>query len=216
MTSDDFYTYTGGYSSYDPDWLHDQIYGTHTRRDRLIAKMYDRTDYTQEAEALRKEAERIKSKVKEQPDPINEQAYCPNEQPYCPEEQEYQVSEYEFPKKNNKWEESYKSIMKTLEEYEKETENDNLDSVSHHHRLTQYLNNLYEKKNKAYGNSFHDTYEKMGIISAMTRISDKYNRAVKLATNPDIDPNDESIKDTLLDMANYCIMTVMEIEQKEN
>ena len=71
------------------------------------------------------------------------------------------------------------------------------------------------QKNKAYGNSFGDTYEKLGIISAITRISDKYNRLVNLTTHPDIDNGDESIRDTCLDMANYLLMTVMEIDKRK-
>ena len=69
---------------------------------------------------------------------------------------------------------------------------------------------LYAKKNKAYGNSFGDTYKKLGIISAVTRISDKYNRLCNLSTHPDIDNLGESIEDTLADLACYAIMTLVE------
>ena len=71
---------------------------------------------------------------------------------------------------------------------------------------------LYEKKDAAYGNSFGSTYKKLGIISAVTRISDKYNRLCNLATNKSIDNLGESIEDTLKDMAAYCIMTIMEMQ----
>ena len=83
-------------------------------------------------------------------------------------------------------------------------------------KIATELGELYEKKNKAYGNSFSDTYKKLGIISAVTRISDKYNRLCNLATNPDIDNLGESLEDTLRDMASYCIMTVMELENERN
>lgn len=85
-------------------------------------------------------------------------------------------------------------------------------NVEHFKKIATELGELYEKKNKAYGNSFSDTYKKLGIISAVTRISDKYNRLCNLATNPDIDNLGESLEDTLRDMASYCIMTVMELE----
>ena len=78
--------------------------------------------------------------------------------------------------------------------------------------IAKELGDLYEKKNLAYGNSFSDTYKKLGLISAVTRISDKFNRLCNLATNPDIDNLGESLEDTLRDMASYCIMTVMELE----
>lgn len=68
---------------------------------------------------------------------------------------------------------------------------------------------LYEKKDKAYGNSFGETFRKLGIVSAVTRISDKYNRLCNLVTNADVDNLGESIEDTLKDMAAYCIMTLM-------
>jgi hypothetical protein len=76
--------------------------------------------------------------------------------------------------------------------------------------IADSLCNLYEVKNRAYGDSFGSTYQKLGIISAVTRISDKYNRLCNLATNPDIDNLGESIEDTLKDMASYCIMTLIE------
>ena len=67
-------------------------------------------------------------------------------------------------------------------------------------------------KDRCYGNSFGETYEKLGIISAVTRISDKYNRLCNLAVNKDIDNLGESIEDTLKDMAAYCIMTIIAIK----
>ena len=87
-----------------------------------------------------------------------------------------------------------------------------MNNVEHFKKIATELGELYAKKNKAYGNSFSDTYKKLGIISAVTRISDKYNRLCNLATNPDIDNLGESLEDTLRDMASYCIMTVMELE----
>lgn len=87
-----------------------------------------------------------------------------------------------------------------------------MNNVKKFRKIATELGELYEKKNAAYNNSFGDTYKKLGIISAVTRISDKYNRLCNLATNPDIDNLGESLEDTLRDMASYCIMTVMELE----
>ena len=89
--------------------------------------------------------------------------------------------------------------------------------LERHKKWCDNLHALYEIKNKAYGDSFGDTFDRLGIISAVTRITDKYNRLVNLATHPEIDENDESIIDTLVDLANYAIMTAMELEiEKEN
>ena len=87
-----------------------------------------------------------------------------------------------------------------------------MNNVEHFKKIALELCNLYEAKDKCYNNSFGDTYKKLGIISAVTRISDKFNRLCNLATNPDIDNLGESLEDTLRDMASYCIMTVMELE----
>lgn len=88
--------------------------------------------------------------------------------------------------------------------------------VARHLEITMSLNQLYDSKGHDYGDSFGETYQKLGIISAITRISDKYNRLISLATKPEEERKvkDESIRDTLLDMANYCIMTVIEMENE--
>lgn len=90
--------------------------------------------------------------------------------------------------------------------------------VIRHLKITKSLNQLYDFKGRDYGDSFGETYQKLGIISAITRISDKYNRLMSLATKPEEERKvkDESIQDTLLDMANYCIMTVIEMEAERN
>lgn len=92
-----------------------------------------------------------------------------------------------------------------------------MDKIQTHKEICNELNEIFEKKQHDYGDSFGQTFDKLGIISAVTRISDKYNRLVSLCTKPEEERKvkDESITDTLLDMANYCIMTVIEMH-KEN
>lgn len=88
-----------------------------------------------------------------------------------------------------------------------------LNDVEKFKQISAQICKLYEAKNAAYGNSFSVTFKKLGLISAVTRISDKYNRLCNLATNPDIDNLGESIDDTLRDMAAYCIMTLIELRK---
>lgn len=90
-----------------------------------------------------------------------------------------------------------------------------MDNVKKFKEIAKGLGELYEKKNRCYGNSFSDTYKKLGIISAVTRISDKYNRLCNLATNPDIDNLGESLEDTLKDLASYAVMTLIELENNK-
>ena len=90
-----------------------------------------------------------------------------------------------------------------------------MDRIQRHKEICQELNKVYAQKNHDYGNSFGETFDKLGVISDVTRISDKYNRFVSLCTKPEEERKvkDESITDTLLDMANYCIMTVIEMHK---
>lgn len=90
-----------------------------------------------------------------------------------------------------------------------------MNKVKMHKSLCEELNKVYEQKNSDYGDSFGQTFDKLGVISAVTRITDKYNRLVSLCTKPEEERKvkDESIEDTLLDMANYCIMTLIELQK---
>lgn len=74
--------------------------------------------------------------------------------------------------------------------------------------ITQYMNDLYQKKNHDYGNSFDISLNKYGIIAALTRISDKFNRLENLILHKENKVEDEKIEDTLIDLASYCIMTL--------
>lgn len=77
--------------------------------------------------------------------------------------------------------------------------------------LTLEMKNIYQNKNSDYGDSFGETYEKLGLISAVTRISDKTNRLQSLCIN-DQKVKDENIRDTLMDLANYAVMSVIELD----
>ena len=79
---------------------------------------------------------------------------------------------------------------------------------------------LFLTKNHDYGDSFFKTWYKMkdnGILSAYSRISDKFNRFehyILNLRNKEGYVCDESVIDTLLDMANYAIMTTVAIKIK--
>ena len=81
------------------------------------------------------------------------------------------------------------------------------------------LNNLeetYKNKNNDYGNSVADTYKKFGDLSFLVRITDKYNRLLTLCNpNNEQKVKDEKIDDTILDLANYCLLWLVEREYKE-
>jgi hypothetical protein len=91
---------------------------------------------------------------------------------------------------------------------------DKVDKYTRHIEICKELNALYKAKNIAYGNSFGKTFEELGIISAITRMSDKMQRIKALATGAQNNITDECIQDTLEDLANYCIMTLIELENE--
>lgn len=86
-----------------------------------------------------------------------------------------------------------------------------MNKIYEHKKICDELNETYKKKNADYGDSVGELYAKLGDITLLTRISDKYNRLMNL-----LDPkkegevNYESVDDTILDMANYCIIWLME------
>lgn len=100
------------------------------------------------------------------------------------------------------------------------TEKDNYNEklVQEHQELTEQLNWLYKVKNAKYGDSFGKKVRKRGLMSALDRMEDKWNRLENLIeNNEDGSDTDESLEDTLIDLANYCLMTIMEINHaKEN
>lgn len=89
-----------------------------------------------------------------------------------------------------------------------------MDNVKMHKSVCDELNALYERKNHDYGDSYHNTYLKWGLPMAAIRLEDKLNRYETLIRT-ESKVNDESIRDTLLDLANYSIMTIMELDREE-
>lgn len=88
--------------------------------------------------------------------------------------------------------------------------------VERHKELCLAMNALYAKKNHDYGDSFHATFEEEGMAMARIRLSDKLNHFKSLSRKgSEQQVADESIKDTLLDLANYAIMTVLEMEEPQ-
>ncbi|MFV4972026.1 DUF1599 domain-containing protein [Lactobacillus delbrueckii subsp. allosunkii] len=81
---------------------------------------------------------------------------------------------------------------------------------------TDKLADTLAKKNTAYGDAFGKSIEKYGYIAALVRMSDKWNRLNNLMLDSDgVDNLGESIQDTLLDLAGYCILTMAELDNED-
>ena len=92
-----------------------------------------------------------------------------------------------------------------------EQETRNTSKVQKHLELCNEIHKTYKSKNEKYGDSFNDTIKKYGMISALTRMSDKFSRIENNIIN-NINDN-EKLEDNLLDLANYCLMTVMSLDR---
>ena len=86
--------------------------------------------------------------------------------------------------------------------------------IEKHQEICNELNVLYAKKNHDYGDSFHLSFLEEGMAMARIRLGDKLNRFKTLSRNAKQEVNDESIRDTLIDLANYAIMTILEMENE--
>ena len=88
-------------------------------------------------------------------------------------------------------------------------------NLEEHKLHLRQIHDTYVKKNHDYGDSFSRSYQKYGIVAAMVRMEDKWNRLDNLARGEKQMVSEESIRDTLLDLAGYSIMTVMELDRQK-
>lgn len=86
--------------------------------------------------------------------------------------------------------------------------------IDKHKKICEELNSLYARKNHDYGDSFHISFVEEGMAMPRIRIGDKFNRFKNLSRNTKQEVDDESIRDTLIDLANYAIMTILEMENE--
>lgn len=89
-----------------------------------------------------------------------------------------------------------------------------MSKINEFKKITESMADTYERKNVDYGDSFGESFKEFGLISSVVRMNDKMNRLKSFVTNGDYQVKDESVKDTLLDLANYCIMTVIELNNQ--
>lgn len=82
-------------------------------------------------------------------------------------------------------------------------------------RVTREMRGTWKAKNADYGSSFDDGIDRFGLVSAAVRISDKANRFASLADGKSAQVKTESLRDTLMDLANYAVMTVMRLDREK-
>ena len=87
-----------------------------------------------------------------------------------------------------------------------------MDRVQQLEKTQQECLELFRKKNQDYG----DAFAKFGVIGILMRIEDKIQRYLSITKNGVRLVNDESLKDTLMDLHNYAAMGVMLLDENTN
>ena len=79
---------------------------------------------------------------------------------------------------------------------------------------TEVMKAVFAKKRADYGPTSEETFEKFGPVSMVIRMHDKLGRLDNLlGKNHTPLVKDESAEDTLLDLANYCLITLLELHK---
>lgn len=84
-----------------------------------------------------------------------------------------------------------------------------INKIEMHRNICAGMTDLYERKNHDYGDSFAKLRNEVPN-AILVRLYDKYNRLKTLMSGVEAKVKDESIDDALMDLANYCILELIE------
>lgn len=101
------------------------------------------------------------------------------------------------------------------EKYKPTTQNETKINATAFSKNIQKMLKTFVIKNTNYGNSFESSLEKYGLIAGLTRLSDKFNRLETIILTKQNGTSDETLADTLIDLANYAIMLKMYVEASD-
>ena len=90
------------------------------------------------------------------------------------------------------------------------------DKVETFSNIVKEMTELYAKKNHDYGNSFDEGCDKIGTGYPLGRLLDKMNRLIACMGKEDEMQINESIEDTLKDLACYSVMTLSYLKRKKS
>lgn len=85
-----------------------------------------------------------------------------------------------------------------------------------HMNVCKELNELYESKNHDYGDSFAKVRKELGNTAILVRLYDKIERLKTLLLGAEQKVKDENIEDSFKDLANYCLMELVERQVDKN
>lgn len=87
------------------------------------------------------------------------------------------------------------------------------DKLRIHKELTDKIHHLYETKNIDYGDSMHPLFEEYGLTAFLVLFEIRINRIKSLQYKSS---HYESLEDSLMDLANYSLIALTEIQQLNN
>lgn len=109
--------------------------------------------------------------------------------------------------------ESINQYLKEVHPKEGEPEADSeKEDADRFKEITDKMLETYKSKNKDYGDSFRNLFKECGMTYAYGHLREKLER-VKSLMSDEAKVKGESMKDSLYDLANYAILTIMEIEK---
>ena len=86
-----------------------------------------------------------------------------------------------------------------------------IDRVGQMKKVHEEALNLFKRKNQDYGDSF----ARYGPIGVVVRLGDKIERLSSITRTGITMVNDESVRDTLIDLHNYAAMAIMLMDEDE-
>lgn len=81
--------------------------------------------------------------------------------------------------------------------------------------ILKQMSELHDRKNADYGNAWHEEFQEFGPVCGVLRLYEKTKRLKSLYQNGRAQVYDESFEDTLIDIANYAVMTLAELREYE-
>ena len=81
--------------------------------------------------------------------------------------------------------------------------------------LTKQMLEIFRKKNADYGDSTTQTFNEFGLTSYAVRLNDKLNRIKSFCRKGELEVKDESVVDSLMDMASYCLLAVIDVKYQD-
>jgi len=84
--------------------------------------------------------------------------------------------------------------------------------LNQYNKVQEEAKKLFQRKNATYG----DAFASYGVVGVLVRMGDKIQRFQQI-TNSGINlVDDESLRDTLIDLHNYSAMAIMLLDEKNN